>query len=182
MLTFILGGARSGKSAMAQRMAHERGGDAVLYLATYRPSADHNDAEMQRRIAKHRADRPNTWPTAIIDAAPAPSIAAAIRQHRPRVLLLDCLSMLVSGALFMGDDLPTDPEAEATQVVEAMLQTYAESDCEWVVVSNEVGLSLVPEHPASRAYRDALGRANQVLARAADAVYFVIAGLPQRLR
>ena len=182
MLTFILGGARSGKSAMAQRMAHERGGDAVLYVATYRPPMTGDDPEMQRRVAKHRADRPQTWPTVVVGDDASADLLAAIAAHQPRLVLLDCLSMLVSGALFMGEALPLDPEAEAVRVIQALLHTYQQSHCEWVVVSNEVGLSLVPEHPASRAYRDALGRANQVLAQAADVVYFVIAGLPQRLK
>lgn len=98
------------------------------------------------------------------------------------MVLLDCLSMLISGALFMSETIPDNVEDRAVDVVDALLDAYRAGGRDWIVVSNEVGLSVVPENAWARAYRDALGRANQRVAQFADEAYFVVAGLPMRLK
>lgn len=198
-LTFILGGARSGKSRLAQSLAIERAGDAVLYVATLRETPEVSaDAEMQARIARHRAQRPATWQTIVAgddagadilralhspQAARSPGDTESNIQPPPsRLVLLDCLSMLISGALFMSETIPDNAEDRAVDVVDALLDAYHAGGCDWIVVSNETGLSVVPENAYARAYRDALGRANQRIAQFADEAYFVVAGLPLRLK
>lgn len=198
-LTFILGGARSGKSRLAQSLAIERAGDAVLYVATLRETPEvAADAEMQARIARHRAQRPAAWRTLVAGDTPGRDILRALQSTqtddsaghsgpkipnpKPRIVLLDCLSMLISGALFMGEAIPANVEDRAVDVADALLDAWRAGGCDWIVVSNEVGLSVVPENAWARAYRDALGRANQRVAQFADEAYFVAAGLPLRLK
>ncbi|MFC1466751.1 MAG: bifunctional adenosylcobinamide kinase/adenosylcobinamide-phosphate guanylyltransferase [Candidatus Brachytrichaceae bacterium NZ_4S206] len=176
-LTFIIGGARSGKSAFAQDLARQRGGDAVCFVATLRE--DVADAEMQRRIRRHRAGRPATWPTVALDDGWRTQLRAIADV---RVILLDCLSLFVSGALFMGSHLPANAEDEAAVLMDDLLAAMHDSAADWIVVSNEVGMAIVPEHPAARAYRDALGRANQIVMRAADEAYLLVAGAPLRVK
>lgn len=198
-LTFILGGARSGKSRLAQSLAIERAGDAVLYVATLRETPEvAADAEMQARIARHRAHRPVAWRTLVTGDTPGPDILRALQSARaddsarhagpkiqnpkPKIVLLDCLSMLISGALFIGETIPVNVEDRAVDVADALLDAWRAGGCDWIVVSNEVGLSIVPENAWARAYRDALGRANQRVAQFADEAFFVAAGLPLRLK
>ena len=177
-LILILGGARSGKSAQAQALALELGGPAVLYLAT----AQAFDDEMRARIAAHRADRPAGWRTleapSLLGAPIAEAAAGA------RVVLLDCMTLLASNAaLGAGDEAPAPvAEAAVAREVAALLAAYQAGDASWIVVSNEVGMGLVPPYPLGRVYRDALGRANQALAAAADRVSLLVAGLPLRLK
>lgn len=187
-LTLILGGARSGKSTYAEKRAKERGGNNVIYLAT----SEVKDDEMQERVEKHRAARPAAWVT-----IEAPRNAAqALRHARPaKVILLDCLTFLVSNYLLNTaapkddpfdepEDNPFDPKIEAQILAEldALLVYVQEKDAEMLVVSNEVGLGLVPAYTLGRAYRDLLGRANQHLARHADEVLFLVAGLPMQVK
>lgn len=175
-LTLILGGARSGKSTYAEQLAGARGG-AVLYLAT----AQAWDEEMTTRIANHRAQRPANWHTveAPQQIGAALGVALTAAPHCT-VVLIDCLTLLASNVIVA---LPeTCDEATATAAlmaeVDALLQLYQDHDRDWIVVSNEVGLGVVPPYPLGRVYRDALGRANQRLAQAATEVFFMVAGLP----
>ncbi len=183
-LTFVLGGTRSGKSSLAQRLVSEHAGDNVLYIATLRETpAVLADVEMHTRIAHHRASRPTAWRTLVLGEEPLNEIADALATIQPKpAVVLDCLSLFISGQLFMSEQLPNDIEDAATQLTEHLVQLQRRSQTPWIVVSNEVGLSVVPESAAGRLYRDALGRANQVLAREADTVYFVLAGLVQKLK
>ncbi len=173
-LILILGGARSGKSSHAEKLALELAGPDVLYIAT----AQAFDDEMRSRIAAHRAARPTGWRT-----LEAPSLRTAAI-GLPRVVLLDCLTLLASNAILALGDTPSAQEAEAAvdAEVSALLAAYREGDATWIVVSNEVGLGLVPPYPLGRIYRDALGRANQCLAAAADRVLFMVAGLPLTIK
>lgn len=174
-LTMILGGARSGKSRCAADLATERGGD-VLYVAT----AEAGDEEMRARIAEHQANRPDGWRTL---EAPA-EVAAAILDvgEGPDVVLLDCVTLLANN--LFGPEAVDDSEARRAgeaaleREVSELLAAFEQMDAHWIVVSNEVGLGLVPANPLGRAYRDALGRANQRLAAAADEVLFMVAGIP----
>lgn len=180
-LTFILGGARSGKSAYAQKLAAERG-VRVLYVAT----AQAGDDEMVSRIAAHRAERPDGWQT--LEASL--SVGPAIRHHAsrftlpPDVILLDCLTLLASNVIVPLPEPVTEADATAAldREIDELLAAYRETEAEWIVISNEVGLGIVPAYALGRVYRDALGRANQRLATAADEVLFMVAGLPMRVK
>jgi adenosylcobinamide kinase/adenosylcobinamide-phosphate guanylyltransferase len=166
-LTLILGGARSGKSTFAERLATRA--PRVTYLAT----AQALDAEMASRIAVHQADRPAHWQTVECPLDPA----TALRTHAAATdcFLLDCITLLVSNLLLV-DELCAD--ARVSCATDALLTAYREAGASLILVSNEVGLGLVPEYPLGRHYRDLLGRVNRRLAQAADAVYFLVAGLP----
>lgn len=178
-LILVLGGARSGKSAFAERLA--RGlGQPVTYVAT----GSAGDAEMARRIAAHRARRPPAWAT--IEAPRA--VGAALRRVPAGVVVLDCLSLLVAGCLSAaeGEVLDAVQEETARAAVEGevgeLLAAQAERRGPLVVVSNEVGLGLVPPYALGRLYRDLLGWANQRVAAAASDVYLLVAGLPLVLK
>ncbi len=181
-LTYITGGARSGKSSFAQRLALERAGDAVLFVATLRETeAVLQDIEMQTRIARHRAARPAAWATLLL-GDDLSRIASTAQSTNVRCVLLDCLSLFVSGALFMGTELPPRPEDAAHAAAERLLSALRSCNVNAIVVSNEVGLGVVPDNAWARAYRDALGRANQLLAAAADEAYLLVSGLPLKLK
>ena len=188
-LTLVLGGARSGKSTFAEKCAKETGGENVLYVAT----SETKDEEMKERVVKHRADRPSAW-----DTVEAPrNVVQAIRQVRSdaSVILLDCMTFLVANHLMDAaapeddpfDDPSADPfdakiETAVVAEVNALIDYVKEADVELIVVSNEVGLGLVPAYELGRAYRDVLGRANQILARHADEVLFLVAGIPMKVK
>jgi len=176
-LTLILGGARSGKSSYAQNLAGQRAG-RVLYIAT----ATAGDEEMAQRIAAHRASRPATWGTL---EAPL-QVAQALRAHPDpaSLILLDCLTVLTSNILMtLPEDVPAgQAQAALDSELEDLLASIAAGPADWIIVSNEVGLGLVPPYPLGRLYRDLLGRANQRLAQVADEVLFMVAGLPMKLK
>ncbi len=173
-LTLILGGARSGKSSYAEKLAAELS-PRVLYVAT----AEAGDAEMVQRIQAHRLARPAGWQTL---EAPT-GVAAALKAHRPEVILLDCLTLLVSNLILaLEAEPPAEVEAAVLAEVEALIAVRAELAAPMIIVSNEVGLGLVPPYPLGRVYRDALGRANARLAAAADRVLLMVAGLPLALK
>jgi len=177
-LILVLGGARSGKSAFAQRLARERGGDRVLFVAT----AEAGDEEMSARIAAHRRERPAGWRTLEAPLHVAEAISELVAGVD--VVLLDCLTLLASNVLLSLGDAPDAGEAERAVMaeVEALIAAVAGVAATCIVVSNEVGLGLVPDNPLGRLYRDSLGRANQVLAAQAAHVYFLVAGLPIDIR
>jgi adenosylcobinamide kinase/adenosylcobinamide-phosphate guanylyltransferase len=177
-LIFILGGARSGKSSYAQRLAGELGGGSVTYIAT----AEAGDDEMRVRIATHRSERPAEWRT--VEAPRLAGLGLAAVLGDVQVVVLDCLTLLVSNAVIAagGDVDGSTAEAAAGLEVDALLAAYHQGNATWIVISNEVGMGLVPPYPLGRLYRDALGRANQQLAAAADRVLFLVAGLPWELK
>ncbi len=178
-LTLILGGARSGKSAYAETLAAQQRG-TVLYVAT----AQAWDDEMALRIANHRAQRPASWATIEAPQAVGPAIEFALQSHAPAVILLDCLTVLASNIIIALPETVNEIEATAALMTEidTLLAAYAASDAAWIIVSNEVGLGIVPAYPLGRVYRDALGRANQRLAAVADTVLFMVAGLPMTVK
>jgi len=175
-LILILGGARSGKSSLAEKVAWQLGADDVLYVAT----AEARDEEMQERIHKHRLQRPSTWRTLEKPLQVASAIEA--NQSGADVVLLDCMTILVSNIVLQAEQQGADAEEMVKEEVEALIATIARSSATWIIVSNEVGMGLVPAYPLGRIYRDALGRANQRLAAAADHVWFLVAGLPMLLK
>jgi adenosylcobinamide kinase/adenosylcobinamide-phosphate guanylyltransferase len=181
----ILGGARSGKSACAEQLAAERG-HPVLYVAT----ATAGDDEMAARIAAHRAQRPADWRTI---EAPA-EMAEAIRTNANSgdAVLLDCLTLWVSNVILreIGDaDIDTMPaetwaalETSLVDEVHALIAAARDRDLTLVLVSNEVGMGVVPPFPLGRRFQDILGRVNQAVAATSDTVLLMIAGIPVDLR
>lgn len=172
MLTLVLGGARSGKSAYARSLC---AGRAVLFVATAR---DDGDAEWRERIARHRRERPPAWRT--VEEAIDPA-AAVVATAPGETVLVDCLSVWVSNLLYEERGRGGE-EAEERILGEVQRFVAATAGRDVVVVSNEVGGGTVPDHPVARRFRDVLGRANQALARDADRVVLLTAGLPLVLK
>ena len=168
-LIFIIGGARSGKSSFAERLAEAEDG-RVLYVAT----AEALDDDMERRIAKHRQQRPAEW-TTVEEPVEIDSVLPTALEGFD-VCLLDCLTLWVSNLLLKMEDEP-DVEQQILGSAERLLEVYERSEATWIVVSNEVGLGVVPPSRLGAVYRDALGRVNQLVAAKADRVYFMVAGL-----
>ena len=169
----LLGGARSGKSAAAERLA--QAGRRVLFIAT----AEALDEDMARRIAAHRERRPSGWDTLEEPLDPA-GIAAPILSRYDTVVL-DCLTLWVSNLLLRHEH---EPAAEQTILDAAggLLDLVERSTATWILISNEVGLGVVPPSPLGRAYRDVLGRVNQLAAARAGRVYLMVAGLALELK
>jgi len=166
--TLVLGGARSGKSAFAQKAAETAAGAGRPVLIA---TGQAFDDEMADRIARHRADRGESWITV---EAPLALPAAIAALPADAVAVVDCLTLWLSNLLMAERDV----EAAATELVEAAAACPARL---WLV-SNEVGLGLVPETPLGRRFRDEAGRLHQRLGATMDEVYFVAAGLPLRLK
>lgn len=162
----ILGGARSGKSRHGEALAEAWPGPHV-YIAT----AEAGDAEMEARIAAHRARRGAGWTTR---EAPRDLFAALARTDDAGVRLVDCLTLWLSNLVVAG----TDWEAPAERLAEALPGQLAPV----ILISNEVGMGLVPDSRLGREFRDAQGRLNQMIAEAADEVRFVAAGQALRLK
>lgn len=172
-LTLILGGARSGKSDFAEALALKRGGGAVLFVAT----AEALDEEMRVRIDLHRRGRDPRWQTLEVPRAVPQAVCSA---PYARVVLLDCVTLWVSNTLLSterGNVGSGDTVKEMLTEVDDLLEWYCAAEVELIVVSNEVGMGLVPANETSRAYRDLLGMVNKQLASAADEVYWLCAGL-----
>ena len=159
-LTVLLGGARAGKSELALELAKEQGG-SVVYVAT----AEAGDDEMAARIAQHRLERPHTWQT-VEEPVALLSVLASIEPDA--CVVVDCLTLWVANLLARGDEVL--PEAKAVAELAARRRGAT------IVVSNEVGLGIVPASPVAREYRDLLGAVNAAfVGRAADAA-FVVSG------
>lgn len=168
MRTLILGGARSGKSALAERLAARH--DAVLYIAT----AAAGDDEMTQRISHHRERRPAHWE---LSETPL-RLAAALRRdaHAARCVLVDCLTLWLSNLLCSPDATLFARERAA------LLEVIGELPGEIILVSNEVGQGVVPLGELTRRFVDEAGRLHQDLAARCERVVFTIAGLPQLLK
>jgi adenosylcobinamide kinase/adenosylcobinamide-phosphate guanylyltransferase len=162
-LVFLVGGARSGKSSLAVELAAESGED-VTFLAT----GEAGDEEMRERIRRHREERPAGWTTI---EEPLALREALLRVDDESTVVVDCLSLWAANVLERGvgeDELLEEARAAAAAAAARAGLT--------VVVSNEVGLGVVPPTPVGRRYRDVLGRVNVAWAAAADRAAFVIAG------
>ncbi|MGZ3662911.1 MAG: bifunctional adenosylcobinamide kinase/adenosylcobinamide-phosphate guanylyltransferase [Ktedonobacterales bacterium] len=181
-LMLILGGARSGKSSYAEslalRLARER---LVVYVAT----AEAGDDEMRARIADHQASRLAAWATIEAPLNPAAAIAGSPAATAAGVVLLDCVTLWVSNVLLSTEQDATAARAAAVRVgseLDALLDLYRAAPWSLVLVTNEVGMGLVPPYPLGRIYRDLLGRVNARLAAEADAVALLVAGLAVELK
>jgi adenosylcobinamide kinase/adenosylcobinamide-phosphate guanylyltransferase len=164
---FVLGGTRSGKSRYGRERAHALGGPHVTFLATARPG----DPELDARIAAHRAERPSEWQTVEAEC----DLASAIRSAAPKnVLLIDSITLWVATTLEQ-----SRPASALWPDVEAALGARAAAV---VIVSDEVGLGIVPIDAGVRAFRDELGTIHQRTAAWANEVWFLVAGIPTRLK
>lgn len=175
-ITLILGGARSGKSQYAEKLAAGFGHN-VLYIAT----AEAKDEDMSARIEAHQAARPEHWRTMEAPLHLADSLSTVT--HPLDVLLVDCLTLLASNLLLsMEGRSEADIQASLQAELDALIAAQTKLNVPLIIVSNEVGLGLVPPYPMGRLFRDVLGRANQHLAARADQVIFMVAGLPMVLK
>jgi adenosylcobinamide kinase/adenosylcobinamide-phosphate guanylyltransferase len=166
-VTLVIGGARSGKSARAQAIA-----EAASPMRTYLATAQAFDDEMRERIARHRADRGMGWRTV---ECPVDLPEAIGREAQgASVLLVDCLTLWASNLLL------TDADADAA--TDRLLAALAAASCPIVLVSNEVGMGIVPDNALARRFRDIAGRMNQRVAAAADTVLLMMAGLELQLK
>ena len=180
MRTFVIGGARSGKSAYAERLAHDADKE-VIYIAT----AQANDAEMQARIAHHRTRREVAWHT--VEEPLALGEAIAHWSAPGRLILVDCLTVWMSNLLFSeAQDFPEVgaivPPERFHEERAAFLTALEQTCCDLVLVSNEVGMGIVPLGAVSRWFADEAGRLNQAVAACCERVVLVAAGLPLKLK
>jgi adenosylcobinamide kinase/adenosylcobinamide-phosphate guanylyltransferase len=183
MITLLIGGVRAGKSARALALAESAPGDGdLLFVAT----AQAFDDEMRLRIDAHRRERGPHWTTleSPLDIVADLDRHVATTAQRYRALVLDCLTLWVSNILLSSPD-DADAEALVADQARSLLEWLQRLSCDGthvIVVSNEVGLGVVPPTPLGRRYRDALGRANQLVAMAADRATLLVAGLALDLK
>ncbi len=168
-LVFVLGGARSGKSDFALKRASELGCPG-LFIATALPS----DKEMEDRIVRHRSARGGRWKTL---EEPVDLEGAIERGRGSGVIIIECITLWVSNLMERGLG-----EAEILKRAASLTRTIEDSKSCVIAVSNEVGLGIVPDNPLARVFRDVCGRVNQTIARVADEVWFLAAGVPLRMK
>lgn len=171
----IIGGVRSGKSKLAEQLAHQA--EAVDYLATSRPYPD--DPEWQERIALHAQRRPEHW-----NVEESDDVAAALGIQSPAFLLVDCITAWLTRAMDDVGAWEENPSAEEAlrAKVAALSEAWAASERNVVAVTNEVGQGVVPATFAGRKFRDEMGLVNSALAARADHVFFCIAGIPWKIK
>lgn len=174
----ILGGARSGKSAFAERLARECGNPTSVIV-----TAEALDDEMAERIRRHRRDRPPDWRT--VEEPVALVTALAAEAAHGRCVIVDCLTLWLTN-LLAGSDHAQDGGEDALRRVRrerhALVQLLPKLRGTVLIVTNEVGLGLVPDTPLGRVFRDEAGRMNQAVASACSRATFMAAGLPLRLK
>jgi adenosylcobinamide kinase/adenosylcobinamide-phosphate guanylyltransferase len=177
----LLGGARSGKSHFAQEYAR-RSGEKVLYVAT----ATAGDEDMRRRIEKHKQERPANWRT--IEVVTNIGIQIEANVGDTTLIIIDCITLLVNNIFCRYEEKQFDMiddailEKEVVAEIQELQKCLKKVNASFLIVSNEVGLGLVPDNRMGRLYRDILGRANQMLAQTADEVFLLVAGIPLRVK
>jgi adenosylcobinamide kinase/adenosylcobinamide-phosphate guanylyltransferase len=168
--TLITGGARSGKSHLAEKLA-EGFGEPLCYIAT----GEARDGEMAERIANHRQRRGSAWQTVEEPLLLVEAIRAA--DGRCQAILVDCITLWITNLLFHHDAVE-----QVLDEVRALAELVPSLKTPLILVSNEVGMGIVPENALARSFRDLAGHANQILAKAADEVYVTISGIPMKLK
>jgi adenosylcobinamide kinase/adenosylcobinamide-phosphate guanylyltransferase len=169
-VTLVLGGAQSGKSYYAQQLASHF--ERVAFIATARGT----DAEMRRKIARHRRERPSTWRTIEVPLDLEKSVRAASRESD--VVLIDCLTVYVDNVMSAGRKSKSDSK----ECINAVCDAIRTAEASVIVVSNEVGSGVVPPYRSGRAYRDFLGQMNQKVAQIANRVILMVAGVPMTVK
>ena len=166
---FILGGVRSGKSCFAQKLAKKLS-HKVLFVATGEPL----DEEMRARIDEHKKARPKSWRTLEMPTNIGQQLGAEIGDAE--VVIIDCLTLLVSNRI--GEELDyLKAEKRVRAEIDGLIAAIDRLDASFIIISNEVGMGLVPENKLGRFYRDVLGKVHQLIAQHASEVYFMIAGI-----
>ena len=179
----ILGGARSGKSRFAQQLAQQLG-KRVLFVATGEPL----DEEMSLRIKEHQESRPQNW--RLLEAGVKVGEQITEQIDDAEVVIIDCLTLLISNVLTgVGKESLENEQRDYASIdkrvvaeIEGLTRCINNTNATFIIVSNEVGMGLVPSYRLGRTYRDLLGKANQLLAQQADNVYLMIAGIPWQLK
>jgi adenosylcobinamide kinase/adenosylcobinamide-phosphate guanylyltransferase len=179
-IILLLGGARSGKSYFAQEEAKKA--EKVLFVAT----AEALDEDMRLRIEKHKQDRPSNWRT--LEASSHIGTQIEDAYDGEDLVIIDCITLLVTNIFCKYDEKQYDTIEDSILEKQVMAEIKELQEClqkinaSFIIVSNEVGLGIVPAYRIGRLYRDILGRANQVLAQTADEVYLMVAGIPLRVK
>ncbi|MBN2241004.1 MAG: bifunctional adenosylcobinamide kinase/adenosylcobinamide-phosphate guanylyltransferase [Dehalococcoidales bacterium] len=175
--TLVTGGARSGKSSYAQKRA-EDSGEKVLFVAT----AQAFDEEMRQRIEAHKRSRLSSWTTLETPTGVGKAILETISDEK--VVLLDCITLLVNNVFNgFGENMDAAKiEEAAVREIQELIDCMKSLDVDFLIVTNEVGLGLVPDNEAGRFYRDILGRVNSLLAAFCDEVYLIVAGIPVKIK
>jgi len=173
-LVFVLGGARSGKSVYALKLAESIVGER-LYLAT----AEALDGEMAKRIKKHKKERGNNW-TTIEEPIKVSDVIRGNKKHD--VILLDCLTLWLSNLITNSASKIENQKSKIENYINSLISACKKTKANIIVVSNEVGLGIVPDNPLARQFRDISGYANQRIAEAADEVYFVVSGIGVKVK
>ena len=168
---FVIGGCRSGKSNHALELAEKMAANERIFIATCVPQDD----EMRQRVAKHQQNRSQSWKT-----IEAPLHLPQVIMDNARaegVVLIDCLTLWINNLLMENESAP-DVENQISKLVRALQS----ADGTVIIVSNEVGTGIVPENKLARLYRDLVGSVNQEMARIADRVVWVVAGIPVTIK
>lgn len=182
-LILVTGGARSGKSSFAEEMIRGLGGN-ILYIAT----ATGFDDEMKERISRHRQQRPSNWVTLEAFRDFDRTLTGMLKGRD--AVMLDCVTIMVSNIMLqkamdweaLSVDEINEVEREVTGQVGVLLSIIKEADIPFILVTNELGMGVVPPYALGRAVRDIAGRVNQQLARAADEVYLCVSGIPVKIK
>ncbi len=169
----LTGGARSGKSRLAQELAVEAGGQ-VLFVAT----ATAGDDDMRKRIEGHRQVRPKDWKT--LEATIHLGRQIAQNNVGFKTIIIDCITLLINNIFeqYGANAKAETVEKAVVEEIEELVDCMKKSRANFIIVTNEVGLGIVPGDPVSRLYRDLLGKANQALAARVDEVFLLVAGIP----
>jgi adenosylcobinamide kinase/adenosylcobinamide-phosphate guanylyltransferase len=181
-LIMVTGGASSGKSEFAEKMALEYGGGSVLYIATSIPIDD----EMKERIRRHRERRSEKW--GIVEAFKG--LKNVIISSKKKVILLDCLTVMITNFIMekdlTGDNLLVDEindlEGKISDEVDGIIEGALKHAGDTIIVTNEIGMGLVPEYKLGRIFRDIAGRMNMKIAEAAEVVYLTVSGIPIKIK
>ena len=166
-IVFIIGGCRSGKSTYALQTAEKMPAERKIFIATCVPQDD----EMKQRVAKHQTTRSRSW-TTVEEPLKLPE-AILQNSRRADVILIDCLTLWVSNLLMQNGD-----EKKIADTIPHLIDALEKATCPIVLVSNEVGTGIVPENRLARQFRDITGWVNQAVAKCANKVVWMVAGIP----
>ena len=167
-ITFITGGAKSGKSSFALKEAMALNKE-VAFFATCIPKDD----EMKKRVLLHKKERPKTFETFECET----QIIKHFKNLKQELIIIDCLTLFISNLIF-----EEKSDEEIKEEIEKLAEELKKQDFKSFVVANEVGLGIVPDNPLARRFRDIAGISNQIMAKYADEVYFMTSGLPIKVK